>query len=118
MSSYDQHVNEDELNDLLSQLQLEEDRLEAEAFRREMAAKREKEMRMIRKREAMETLLTKLTEGERSPDEDMQEELDKMLSTMSEKAYKTNLFRMLTRTIQSSGRQLSTKVNEFKIPEA
>jgi hypothetical protein len=117
MSRDDQHVNEDELNDLLSQLQLEEDRLEAEAIRREMAAKREKELRMIRKREAMEALLTKLTEGEQSPDEDMQEELNEMLSSMSEKAYKTNLFRMLTRTIQSSGRQLSTKVNEFKIPD-
>lgn len=106
-----------ELDELLSQLRLVEDRLEAEAIKKQMQEKREKELRMIRKREAMEALLTKLTEGEQSPDEHMQEELNKMLSSMSENAYKTNLFRMLTRTIQSSGRQLSTKVNQFKIPD-
>ncbi len=53
-----------ELDELLSQLRLVEDRLEVEAIKKQMEAKREKELRMIRKREAMEAILTKLTEGE------------------------------------------------------
>ena len=77
---------------------------------------REKELRMIRKREAMEALITKLSEGGRPPNQGMQTELLELLSPMRQKTQNTNIFRMLTRTIQSSFRQLSAKCNAVSIP--
>jgi hypothetical protein len=107
-------VNENE-EEFLAELQRVEDLLEAAAAEKAAKAVREKELRMIKKREAMEALITKL-EGEESPTETMQGELVNMLSPMTEKSQKTNVFRMLTRTLQSSMRQLRVKLNGQKIP--
>ena len=109
------HDNEENYEDLSTdelfrQLQAIEDELKAKEAR-------EKELRMTQKRAAMETLITKLSEGETPPNQDMQAELLDLLSPMRQKAQNTNVFRMLTRTIQSSFRQLTAKYNATNIPK-
>ena len=103
----DQALSTDEL---FQQLQAVEDELNAKHAR-------EKESRMIRKREAMDALITKLSEGQTPPNHGMQTELLELLSPMQQKTQNTNIFRMLTRTIQSSFRQLSAKCNAMNIPK-
>ena len=103
----DQSFSTDEL---FRQIQAIEDERKAQEAR-------EKELRMIRKREAMEALITTLSEGEIPPNQDMQTELLELLSPMRQKAQHTNVFRMLTRTIQSSFRQLTAKCNAMNIPK-
>ena len=90
--------------------------LEVEAAEKAVTAARERELRMIKKREAMESLLTNLAEGEESPNESMQDALLQMFSPMKETTKKTNIFRIMTRTLQSSMRHLHQKINAINIP--
>ena len=102
--------------ELFAQLQAIEDKVEAEAAEAAATAARDKELRIIRKREAMEALLTRLSEEENSPNKEMQDSLHAMLAPKQETTQKTNVFRFLTRTIQSSMRQLHKKCDAITIP--
>ena len=108
---HDNEENDQALSteELFRQLQAVEDELNAKHAR-------EKESRMLRKREAMEALLTKLSEGQTPPNHNMQTELLELLSPMQQKTQNTNIFRMLSRTIHSSFRQLSAVCNALSIP--
>ena len=97
-------------DELFQQLQAIEDERKAKEAR-------EKELRLIRKREAMEALLTKVSEGETAPNQGMQTELLDLLSPMRHNAQHTLVFRMLTRTIHSSFKQLTAKCNAMSIPK-
>jgi hypothetical protein len=97
-------------DELFRQLQEVEDERKAKEAR-------DKELRMMRKRADMEALITKLSDGGRPPNQGMQTELLELLSPMRQKIQNTNIFRMLTRTIQSSFRQLSDKCDAMNIPE-
>ena len=97
-------------DELFQQLQAIEDERKAKEAR-------EKELRLIRKRETMEALLTKVSEGETAPNQGMQTELLDLLSPMRHNAQHTLVFRMLTRTIHSSFKQLTAKCNAMSIPK-